>query len=166
MSTESVDEPVEPVEPVSEAKAPTQHTLSGPPPTRAFALAAVITVIGAIFVVTSRAQGWPAAVLVIAVIVTVLGVALFGVGAYAMSRMRVRGDLDATGYAFHGPHGSLGGDWLEITKVTASETGHRITFVSREGESQDVIFPVGKDAPDMERLVEDITTRLIESRKR
>lgn len=163
MSTESIEEPVDPV---TEFKAPTQHTLSGPPPTRAFALAAVVTVIGALFVVLSRAQGWPAAVLVLAVVVTILGVALFGAGAYAMTRMRVRGELDGKGYTFHGPHGSLGGDWLEITKVTASETGHRITFVGKESETQDVIFPVGSEAPDMESLVEDITTRLIESRKK
>lgn len=149
----------------AEVKAPTQHVLSAPPPTRAFAIAAVVTVVGAVFVVLSRAQGWPAAMLVLAVVVTVLGVGLFAAGAYAMTRMRIRGELDAAGYHFRSPDGDSTGDWIDISKVTASESGHRITLVGRDGSKQDVLFPVGNEAPDMERLVDDITTRLVESRR-
>lgn len=140
------------------------HTLRPEPPIRAFLLAAVVTILGAVLTVLASAQDWAGVVLVLGVMLMVAGLALLAAGIWSVWKMRVQAELTPTGYTFRTPAGVRHGTWAETVKVTASESGRRITFHHRDDTVQHIMAPVGGDNPAMSALVEDLTERLKTSR--
>ncbi|GAB3705687.1 hypothetical protein [Mariniluteicoccus flavus] len=143
----------------------TVHLLRPAPPVRAFLIAAVLSVLGAVVLVASSRNGWPLVVLVLGGVLAAAGVALLAVAVATMVRMRVRAELTPTGYSFRTPAGVRQGTWAETVKVTASDTGHRLSFVHRDESVDHVMTPLGHDDPEMGELVADLTRRLEASRR-
>lgn len=150
--------------PSGAGSAVTVHTLRPQPPVRAFLTAALVSVVGAVLIVLAAAQQWPGGVMALAVVILIAGLALLAAGFWSMWRMRVRAELTPTGYTFRTPAGVRHGTWAETVKVTASESGHRISFHHRDETVDHVLCPVGSEHPAMAVLVEDVTERLKDSR--
>lgn len=148
----------------TEGRSLTTYTLRAAPPHRAFLLAAVASLVGAVLLVVSAANDWSVIVTTLGVLILVAGIALFGLALWTMVKMQVRAELTTTGYTFRTPGGVRHGTWAETVKVTASESGRRITFHRRDESAQHVLAPVGSDDPGMIRLVNDVTDRLMRSR--
>ncbi|OYO01893.1 hypothetical protein [Enemella evansiae] len=140
------------------------HVLRPAPPIRAFGLASVFTVLGAVLLVTAYAQGWSTVLKVLFGIVLVLGLALLGAAIATVVRMRVRAELTPTGYSFRTPAGVRHGTWADTAKVSTSESGHRLSFVDNDDRVQHVISPVGGESPEMSALTAEIVERLESSR--
>lgn len=142
----------------------TQHTLRPAPPVRAFLIAALATLLGAVLAVAAHSQQWHVAVLVIAVIVLLAGLALLGAGIVALTRMTVRGELTDQGYEFRTPRGIRSGKWADTVQVLAGDHGSRLTFVNRDESTVTIVPPLGDEDPAYDALVRDITARLDASR--
>jgi hypothetical protein len=151
-------------EPFGAGDAVSVHTLRPQPPVRAFLIAAVVSVAGAVLTVVGAANGWPGGVIALWVVILIAGLALLGAGIWSMWRMQVRAELTPTGYTFRTPAGVRHGTWSETTRVTASESGRRISFHHRDETVDHVICPVDANDPTMAELVEDVTSRLKDSR--
>ncbi|NNG19719.1 hypothetical protein HJ590_09045 [Naumannella sp. ID2617S] len=141
------------------------HVLRPAPPVRAFGIAAVLIVVGAVLVVTGSAQQWPVVALALGGLVLVLGLVLFAAGVAAVVRMRVRAELTPTGYSFRTPGGVRHGTWADTVRVGISDSGRRISFLDRGERVQHVISPVGDESPEMEALTAEIVRRLEASRQ-
>lgn len=138
----------------------TVHVLRAAPPVRALGIAAVGSVLGAIFIVLSAANNWSAIVTTLGVIILVAGLALLGLAVWTMLKMRVQAELTPTGYVFRTPGGVRTGNWADTRKVTASESGRRLSLHRKDDSIQDVLSPVGTEDAAMRRLVADLTERL------
>lgn len=125
-------------------------------PVRAYALTAVLAVLGAGTVVAARDWEWPVAVQVIGWVLLGVALVLVVVAAVAVRRMRVTIELDDQGYAIIGPHGERTGDWQDITKVTQSAGGSRLTFHHGPEHRTILIHPGGGGDPEFARLAHDI----------
>lgn len=140
------------------------HVLRPPLPARAFLSAALGSVLGAILIVVSRAQGWHVLVTALGVILLVAGLILLGAAVITTLRVRVRAELTPTGYSFRTPAGVRHGTWADAVRVTTSGSGRRLTFHLRDESEQIVLSPVGTDDPAMSRMIQDITAHLKTSR--
>lgn len=140
------------------------HVLRVAPPNRAFLLAAVGSILGALLLVLATANGWSAVVTVLGVLILLAGLALLGLAIWTVMKMQVKAELTPTGYTFRTPGGVRHGTWTETVKVTASESGRRITFHRKDESVQHVLAPVGGNDPAMIRLINDLTDRLMTSR--
>ncbi|MDO5498207.1 MAG: hypothetical protein Q4F67_00840 [Propionibacteriaceae bacterium] len=157
------DQPAVPQEP-GRASQVSVHVLRPATPTRAFAAAAVGSVLGAVLIVLSATQQWAVVVTILGVLILVAGLALLGLGILTVLRMQVKAELTPKGYTFRTPTGVRHGTWAETVRVTSSESGRRISFHRSDESTQNVITPVGADDPAMVRLVDDLTERLRSSR--
>ncbi|HHV20257.1 MAG TPA: hypothetical protein GXZ30_01765 [Propionibacterium sp.] len=141
-----------------------RHVLRPAPPIRALGVAAVGSVLGAVLIVLSAANGWSGFVTGIGVIILILGLLLLALAIWTAFKMRVQVELTPTGYTFRTPAGIRVGVWAETQKVTTSETGRRLSLHNKDESVQDVISPVGAEDAAMRRLVADLTERLTRSR--
>lgn len=140
---------------------PTVYLLRPAPLMRAFLIAGVLALVGAVLMVCTNALGWHVIWFILGLLIGLVGLALFGVAVFAMFWQRqVRAELTDSGYAFRTTKRSVEGRWDAVTKVSASDTGHRITFTTRDGHREDVIFPVGNEDRRLRAMVEDLTARL------
>lgn len=102
------------------------------PPVRAFAIAAVLAVVGAVLMLAGDMLKWGTVGLVIGLTVIGLGVVLGLAGVGAMMRMRVTVELDDEGFTVLGPEGERSGAWSDVLRVTQSTSGRKITFHNRD----------------------------------
>lgn len=140
------------------------HVLRAAPPARALMAAAIGSVLGAVVLVVSVANDWPAVVTVLGSVLLAAGLVLLGLALWTMTTMRVRAELTPTGYTFRTPSGVRHGTWAETVKVTASESGRRVTLHHRDESVHHVLCPVGAEDPAMQRLVGELAERLKSSR--
>lgn len=137
------------------------HLMKPRPPVRAFALAALLVVLGAALAVLPDALHWPVALIVLGVVLIVAGLGLLWVAVNAMRTMRVRVVLDDQGFRVEGPGEPRQGSWTDITRVTRSPG--RITLHRRDGGQTHLVVPRGGSA-DLAALGADIVRRLDASR--
>lgn len=140
------------------------YLLKARQPVRAYALTAVLAVLGAGTVVAALDWKWPTAVQVIGWVLLGLALALVVTAALAVRRMRVTIELDDDGYAILGPNGERTGDWKDITKVTQSAGGSRLTFHHGPERRTILIHPGGGGDPEFARLAHDISGFMDRSR--
>lgn len=136
------------------------YILRPAPPIKAFFIAAILIIVGAVLTVTASAQAWHVVVTVLGVIVLVAGVALAVMAVVAMFRSRVKAELSGSGFRITTSNEVIDGRWSDITKATRSESGHRITLQLRDDTERHVLSPVGRENPDMAAFTEDLVARL------
>ncbi len=131
------------------------------PPVRAFALAAVLAVVGAALVVVP-ADGAPRIILVVLGIVLFVAAALLvGLAWAASRRQRVTIELDADGYRVDAPTGMRVGTWKDVTRVTTAPG--RLTLHQGEAERVHLVAPNGR-VPQLDEIAEAVSKRLDDDR--
>jgi len=138
----------------------TTYVLKPRPPFRAFVLAAIISLAGALFVVLASAEHWGAIGVAICVIVLALGIGLLVFALLSMSKMRVFVRLDDSGYTIEGPGLHKTGAWAEVTKVTTQREGAHLTLHHGEVARTHIICPRGVSDPQMQALTADVIARM------
>jgi hypothetical protein len=136
-----------------------RFVLSAPPPVRALAISAVFVVVGVALLVLTSANRWPVGVLVLAVVLTVLGVGL-GLTALILTR-RIRSTVLSTADGITIEHGgdSRSLRWAEVGGVRV--VGHRLVLARKEGEgSVSVLNPRMRANPTFLALMAEVQQRL------
>ena len=133
------------------------------PPVRAYLIAAIAALAGALLVVGALAQGWHVAVLVIGGVLLAAGVALTVAAFLSMSRLAVHVVFDDDGYAVRGVDAEHSGKWLDVTKLTVSEDGGHVTIYHGAVRRTHLLFP-GRERTMVDDVLADATARLRQSR--
>ena len=136
-----------------------RFVLAAPPPVRALAISAALVVVGIALLVLTSANGWPVGVLVLAVVLTVLGVAL-ALTALVLTR-RIRSVVSSTVDGLTVEHGSDRRTvrWSEVGEVRV--VGHRLVLNRKEGEgSVSVLNPRMRANPTFLALMTEVQQRL------
>lgn len=139
--------------------AETHYLIKPRPPIRAFLIAAVASIVGAGMLVLSLVQSWHWAVLALSILVLVAGIMLCVAALAASSRSRVSITFTEDGYRLDTPHGTEGGHWEVVTRVTQSGDGRRVTIHDGAEERHVLVFAPG-NAQQVAELLADMTRRL------
>ena len=133
------------------------------PPVRAFVIAAVAALAGALLLVGALASSWHAAVAVLGGLLLAVGVALLVAAFVSMSRLAVRLVFDDDGYAVRGLDAEQSGRWIDVTKLTVSEDGGHVTIYHGAVRRTHLLFP-GRERTLVDDVLADATARLRQSR--
>ena len=128
---------------------------------RAFAVAAVLAVVGAGVTVLPLDGAARVAVIVVGILLIVAAAALVGLAFAASRRQRVTIELDEAGYRVNSPTGVRSGSWQDVTRVTAAPG--RITLHRGETERVHLVAPQGQ-LPQFDAIAEAISKRLDDDR--
>lgn len=112
------------------------------PPIRAFAVVAVLAVLGAVLFVAADLVSWGLVLFIAAIVVWVFAGLLVLAIIGAIARNRVRVEIDDQGYTVYGPQGKRSGVWDDVVRVTQSSTGRRVTIHRRNNS---VVHLVGRN---------------------
>jgi len=140
------------------------YVLKPRPPVRAFALGAIVSMVGAGVTVLAASQGWSSVVVILGVVVMVAGLALVVGGIVSMWTMRVFVDLDEEGFHIHGPGVDARKAWKGVTKVSLSGDESHVVFAHGEVERTHLFCPSGPGDEQFEALLADISKHLDRSR--
>lgn len=132
------------------------HVLNPRPPLRAFGIAAVLVLVGAVLLVAAASTVLD----VLAGLLLVAGLVLAAMGAWSMRTMRTFVELNQSGYRIHGPDVDKSGVWSDVTKVTTSAHGAHLTLYHGEVGRTHVICPGGGEDPEMKELVQAVAQHL------
>jgi hypothetical protein len=124
----------------------TTHVLRPVPPLRAYALAAILSAIGAVLLVAGL-MGNSIWVVALGALFMSCGLVLLGATLASVRRYRVSVDLDEHGYAIHGSVGDQSGSWDDVTRVTRSADGNQLTF--HQGDERRTVL-VGRGVTTIE----------------
>ncbi len=127
-------------------------------PVRAFVLAAVLSMAGAALITVAAAQGWAQLWMWVSALVLLAGVLLLVTALASMRRLRTYVELDDRGWEVRTPGGTRRGAWSDVTKVTISVTGDRLTLHHRDATRTHVVAPGPTD--EMQEMASDIAGRL------
>lgn len=136
------------------------YTIKPRPPLRAFVLAAVLSVIGAVMVVAGSGALWDW----LGGLVLLVGVGLLLMALYSLWSMRVHVDLDDEGFHVRGPGINKKKPWSSVTKVALSQDETHLVFSHGEVERTHLFCPGGPGDEEFESMLKDITRRLDENR--
>ena len=141
-----------------------RHVIKPRTPVRAFIIAAVLVLVGAVLVAVSAAQSAGAVWAALPAVLMVAGLALVGIAVASMVKMRTFVTVDDEGYRITGPGVDKQGTWVDVTRVTTSSNGSHLTLYHGEVGRTHILCPAGGDDPSMQALVADISRRLDDSR--
>ena len=127
-------------------------------PMRAFVLAALLSMLGALGITLSAATAISQVWMWVSAAVLLVGVLLVITALTSMRRLRTYVDLDDTGWEVRTPGGTRRGDWSDVTKVTIAVRGDRLTLHHRDGRRTHIVAPGPTD--EMQAMATDIATRL------
>lgn len=138
----------------------TTYTLRPQPPIRAFAVAAALSVLGAVLVIVCAAKHAAAIWMWLSVLIVVIGVALVIAGLLSMVRLRTYVDLTDDGYTVRAPNGIRSGKWDDVTKVTITHTGAHLTLYHGQVQRTHILAPGNIANDEMKALADDIAKRM------
>lgn len=139
--------------------ADTSYVIKPQPPVRAFAIAAVLSLLGAALIVAALAVAWHWIAVVAGAVVLAAGLGLLAAGLYSMRAREVTLTLSDDGYALASWRGVEEGRWRDVTRVTQSVDGMHLTIFEGDDVRRHLLFAPGATRPD-ERLLADLTARL------
>lgn len=135
-----------------------QFVIRPRPAVRAFAIAAVLALLGALVLAGDSLWGWGVVAVVVAVVLVVAAVALVGLAIAAAARQGVTVELDDDGFRVRPLSGTEhSGRWSEVSRVTAAPG--RLTLHSGDEKRVHLIAPPGSSA-DLDALGQAIGRRL------
>lgn len=138
----------------------TRHVLTPRPPFVGFAIAAVLSIAGAILIVVAASRGWSNGWIALFAVVLAFGIALALTATWSMFRMRLFVDLDAEGYHIHGAGQDRRGRWADVTKAALTETRSRLTLYHGQVKRTHIVRPGVGDPKEMDDLAADVARRL------
>ena len=130
------------------------------PPLRAFVLAAVVSMVGAVLITVAAANGWPTPWLVLCILVLAAGVLLCLAAVWSMWRMRTMVEVTDDGYTIRTPGAVRSGRWDEVTKVTQATNGAHITLYHGQVTRTHILSPGNVATAEMEALGAEIARRM------
>lgn len=142
----------------------TVYVIPPRPPIRAFAVAAVAALLGAVLLVSSLTWQFPVGLVVVGAVLLGLGVLLVLLAYLSMSWLAVRVQLDDEGYRVTGSPREHSGTWADVSKVTRSEEGSHVTIYHGNVRRTHLLFPAG-DSPLVGQVLDDVLARLQASRR-
>lgn len=139
--------------------AATSYLIQPPPPVRAFAIAAVAALLGALLLVVALSSGWHVAFAVIGGLVLVAGLALTALALHVMRQATLRLTLTADGYTVTGNGTRLEGVWREVSRVTVTKERDRLTIHHHDDRRANLIFPITANS-QIDDVIADLRERL------
>lgn len=139
--------------------ADSSYVIKPRPPVRAFVIAAIASLVGAILLVIGLSQGLHVAVPVIGGVILVGAVALLTGAVLSMRRLAVTLTLGDDGYVLRGPGLEHSGQWSDVSKVTQSAEGSHVTIYHGVVRRTHLLFP-GGDRQQIYDVLMDIRARL------
>ncbi|WP_040283620.1 hypothetical protein [Tessaracoccus massiliensis] len=139
--------------------AETTYLIQARPPVRAFAIAAVATLLGAVVLVAALSSGWHVLVAILGGMVMAAGFVLFAAAFTTMGRNAVQVTFTEDGYRVEGREVNGEGHWGDVTKVTQTQSGNRVTIQHGPDRATYLMFP-GNDPKQVDDVVLDIRERL------
>lgn len=130
------------------------------PPLRAFAIAAVLSLLGGLLLVLALQNGWHAVIQVLFGLMLAAGIALFVAAVVAMARLGVRITLTDEGYRVTGTNQTHEGKWIDVSKVTQAVQGAHITIYHGNVRRTHLIFPGGRAQEQVPEVIDAIMDRL------
>ncbi|MDA8440587.1 MAG: hypothetical protein M0Z51_17240 [Propionibacterium sp.] len=131
-------------------------------PMRAFVLAALLSMVGAVGITlvaaTEAAQLWMWA----SSVLLLLGVLLLLTALTSLRRLRTYVELGDDGWEVRAPGGTRRGLWRDVSKVTIAANGVRLTLHHADGRRTHIVAPAPTD--EMQAMAVDIAARLDASR--
>ena len=128
------------------------------PPVRAFVLAAVLSLIGAASITLAAAERWAQAWMWVSAVVLLAGVLLLVTALASMRRLRTYVDIDDEGWEVRAPGATRRGAWSDVTKVTITTDGSRLSMHHKGGARTHIVAPVPTE--EMQAMASDIAGRL------
>lgn len=124
----------------------TTHVLRPVQPLRAYALAAILSTVGALVLVAGNIS---ASIWIVALGALILsgGLVLLGATVNSVRRYKVSVDLDDQGYAIHASTGDHTGAWADVRRVTRTADGTQLTL-HHDGDRRTLL--VGRDVTTLE----------------
>lgn len=139
--------------------ADTSYVIKPQPPVRAFAIAAVLSLLGAALIVAALVLTWHWIVIVGGVVVLVVGLALLAAGLFSMRAREVTLTLSDDGYELASIAGVESGHWRDVTRVTQTLDRRQITIFEGDDVRRHLLFAQGASLPT-DTLLADLTARL------
>lgn len=130
------------------------------PPLRAFGIAALLSIAGAVLLVLALQNAWHVVVSILAGVLLVAGIALFVMALIAMDKLGVRITVNDEGYEISGTDQDHSGSWTDVTKVTQAVDAAHITIYHGNVRRTHLIFPGGPAQAQMGEVVDAILERL------
>lgn len=131
------------------------------PPVRAFAVAAVLALLGAGAVVVPVTGVAQTVLVVVGIVLLVLAALLLVLAFTSSRRQKVTVHLDESGYRVDSPSGVRLGAWADVTRVTTAPG--RITLHQGDDERVHLVAPAGQ-LPQFEAIEQAISQRLDDDR--
>lgn len=136
------------------------YVIKPPPPVRAFVIAAVASLLGAVGFVVALGQQWHLAVVILAVVIFALGIALFA-GAWGFQLPNTTTiTLDDDGYHAVGFARVLTGEWADVTRVSLSQDSARHLTIHHGTDRRSHLVLRTAPQSTVDELVADIQQRL------
>lgn len=142
------------------------YLLKPRPPVRAYGIAAVASLLGAVFLVLSLSNSWPVFFTVFSGIILLLGIALLVLAMVSIERNTVRVTLDEDGYRIDGAYQAHDGQWHDVSKITQTTDGGHVTIYHGSERRTHLIFPGPGDPELVSVVLDDVKTRIIEAKRR
>lgn len=139
--------------------ADSSYVIKHRPPVRALLIAAVTSVVGAALLVLAMTYQWHVALSVTGGVLVAVGLLLFVLGLLAMNRGQATLTFTRDGYQLTTPQGTDGGNWADVTRVTQSGDGHRVTIFDGDEARHTLAFSPGSTA-EIEKVLADLSARL------
>lgn len=139
--------------------ADTSYVIKPQPPVRAFAIAAVLSLLGAGLVVAALVLTWHWVAIAVGVVVLAAGLVLLAAGTFSMRAREVTLTLSEDGYELASIAGVESGHWRDVTRVTQTLDRRQITIFEGDDVRRHLLFAPGAARPD-ERLIADLAARL------
>ena len=131
-------------------------------PMRAFVLAALLSMAGAVGITLVAATGAAQVWMWVSSMVLLLGVLLLLTALTSLRRLRTYVELGEDGWEVRAPGGTRRGLWGNVSKVTIAANGVRLTLHHTDGRRTHIVAPAPTD--EMQAMAEDIAARLDASR--
>ena len=131
------------------------------PPVRAFAVAAVLALLGAGAVVVPVTGVAQTVLVVVGIVLLVLAALLLVLAFTSSRRQKVTVHLDESGYRVDSPSGVRLGAWADVRRVTTAPG--RITLHQGDDERVHLVAPAGQ-LPQFEAIEQAISQRLDDDR--
>ena len=138
-----------------------QFVIDPRPPVRAFAVAAVLALVGAGVAVIPAPGLWQTLLIICGLVLIVGAIVLVVAALSAARRQRVMVELGEQGYRVDAPDGVRTGTWADVKRVTAAPG--RITLHQGDDERVHPVVPSGQ-TPQLEAIAAAISKRLDDDR--
>lgn len=135
------------------------YHITAKPPVRALIVAAIASLLGAVFLVVALSQGWHVVIVVLAALLLAAGLVLCAAAFLTASRGSATLTLNDEGYLMVGSGEELSGEWGDVSRVTIGQEDRHLTIHHGPERRTHVIMRTAP-AQQVADVITDIQARL------